>query len=222
MYAILWHLLHIYITYDIAPILEYLKRSSLTLAKLALLCLIAPLLLSCPTTTLKTAKATIKSPIISKSATNFTQTYSNAGFDLTLQYPTNWSKAEVYHNNSAILVVVFRTPGMLGSLNILGINHLSTKNATLPTLVDAYITHLKHSGKLLQLISSTPTNLAGSPAVRLVYSTISPQGVKFQLMQLVSIVGNKTFFVTYGSPTLTYSTYLRAVKQMIGSMKIKQ
>jgi hypothetical protein len=189
---------------------------------LALLSLFVPLLLSSQTAQLSVAQGVIKNSATSKLPTNSTETYIDAPFGVAMQYPTTWSKAELYHNNSSILIVIFRTPSLLGSLNILGINHISTTNATLPSLVEAYITHLRQSGKLFQVISSTWSSLAGNAAVKLVYTSISPQGVKFEVMQEISLIGNKTFFITYGSPFLNYATYLPTAEQMISSMKIKQ
>ena len=195
-----------------------------SLFALTFISLISPLILTCLTFHLPLAQAANNNPL-SRVPTYTLQTYSNSAFGLTMQYPSNWSRTELSHNNTAVLIVVFRTPSILGSLNILGINHVSTKqqnNATLPALVNAYVTHLRQSGKLLGLSTSAQTNLAGKPATRLVYTTTSPQGVKFRLMQELSIIGNKTFFITYGSPTPSYPTYLPAVQRMIESIEIKQ
>ena len=210
---------YLYITKPFLPI-KYMKPFVRSLSKLVFISLISPLLLSSFTFHSPLAQAAANNPL-SKVPTYTFQTYSNSVFGITMQYPSNWSRTELSHNNSAFLIVVFRTPSILGSLNILAINHISAKNATLPTLVNAYIDHLRQSGKLLQLLSSTQTNLAGKPATRFVYTTISPQGAKFQLMQEISLIGNKTFFITYGSPTASYPTYLPAIQRMIDSIKIK-
>ena len=191
-----------------------------SISRFAFIGLISPLMLTCLTIHLPLAQATTSNPL-SKVPTYPFQTYSNAPFGFTMQYPSNWSRTELSHNNSAVLIVVFRTPSILGSLNILSINHISAKNATLPALVNAYIAHLRQSGKLLGPLSSTQTSLAGNPATRLVYTTISPQGVKFGLLQEISLIGNKTFFITYGSPTPSYPTYLPAVQRMIESIRLK-
>lgn len=212
-------LFYLYITKPFLPF--NMKPFVRSISELAFISLISPLMLTCLTFHLPPAEAANINPL-SKFPTYTFQNYSNSAFGLTMQYPSNWTRTELSHNNTAVLIVVFRTPSILGSLNILGINHVSTKNTTLPALVNAYVTHLRQSGKLLGLSTSTQTDLAGKPATRLVYSTTSPQGVKFQLMQEISIIGNKTFFITYGSPTSSYPTYLPAVQRMIESIKIRQ
>ena len=211
-------LIYLYITKPFLP-LKYMKPFVRSLFALAFISLISPLMLTCLTFHLPLAQAANNNPL-SRIPTYTLQTYSNSAFGLTMQYPSNWSRTEL-SNNTAVLIVVFRTPSILGSLTILGINHVSTKNATLPALVNEYVTHLRQSGKLLGLSTSAQTNLAGKPATRLVYTTTSPQGVKFRLMQELSIIGNKTFFITYGSPSPSYLTYLPAVQRMIESIKIK-
>lgn len=212
-----------YVLYNQAyfPHITSMRPLVISLTNLTLLGIIAQFLSVCSITQFCVAEATINDTVTSKIGTNSLQTFSNAPFGLTMQYPTNWSKLELDRNSSAVLIVVLRAPSMLGSLNILGINHVSTKNATLPTLVDEYLAHLKQSGRLLQLTSKSQSTFAGEPAVKLVYNTISPQGVEFKLMQQISLIGNKTYFITYGSPIPNFPTYLPAVEQIIGSIKVK-
>jgi len=205
------------------PRIKSMRSLVVSLTNLGLLGMIAPLLLTCSIAQfcLAATAASIINNMTSKIANISLQTFSNAPFGLTMQHPTNWSKVELDRNSSAVLIVVLRTPDMLGSLNILGLNHISTKNATLPALVDAYIAHLKQSGRLLQLTSSTQTTFDGKPAYKLVYTTMSPEGIEFKLMQVISLIGSKTFFITYGSPLQNFPIYLPAVEQMISSIKIK-
>jgi hypothetical protein len=149
------------------------------------------------------------------------QTYSNLAFGIKMKYPSNWLKLDLSRNNSSVLVVAFKTPvgSPLGSLNILGGN-VSSGNVTLTTLVSTTIKQLKQSGKILHLISSTPTTLAGNLAHKLVYTTMAPQGFELEAMQLISLVGKKAYFITYAVPTANYVTYLPIILRMISSTVI--
>jgi hypothetical protein len=155
-----------------------------------------------------------------KISTNF-QTYSNLAFGIKMKYPSNWLKLDLSRNNSSVLVVAFKTPvgSPLGSLNILGGN-VSSGNVTLTALVNTTINHLRQTGKILHLISSTPTTLAGNLAHKLVYTTMAPQGFELEAMQLISLVGKKAYFITYAVPTANYATYLPIILRMISSTVI--
>lgn len=160
-----------------------------------------------------------------KIVANF-QTYSNVAFGIKMIYPSNWLKLDLSRNNSSVLVVVFKPPvgSPLGSLNILGGNvssgNISSRNITLSALVSATINHLKQTGKILHIISSTPTTLAGNLAHRLIYTTMAPQGFELEEMQLISLVGKKAYFITYAVPTANYATYLPIILRMISSTVI--
>lgn len=158
-----------------------------------------------------------------KSITNTTlQSYSNPFFGIQMQYPSNWLKLDLSHNSSSILIVAFRTPAGVspsGSLNILGQN-VSSGNITLTALVSTNISHLRQTGKILSLISSTPAVFARYPAHKIAYITISSQLNEFEVMQLISLVGNKAYFVSYAAPITNYTTYLPTIETMISSIKI--
>jgi hypothetical protein len=155
-----------------------------------------------------------------KISTNF-QTYSNLAFGIKMKYPSNWLKLDLSRNDSSVLVVAFKTPvgSPLGSLNILGGN-VSSGNVTLAALVSTTINHLRQTGKILHLISSSPTTLAGNLAHKLVYTTMAPQGFELEAMQLISLVGKKAYFITYAVPTANYATYLPIILRMISSTVI--
>jgi len=150
-----------------------------------------------------------------KLSTNF-QTYSNLAFGIKMNYPSNWLKLDLSRNNSSVLVVAFKIPGSpLGSLNVV-VGNVSSGNVTLAALVSTTINHLRQTGKILHLISSTPTTLDGNLAHKLVYTTMAPQGSQ-EAMELVSLVGKKAYFITYAVPTANYATYLPIILRMISS-----
>ncbi|MGC1929369.1 MAG: PsbP-related protein [Candidatus Nitrosopolaris sp.] len=155
-------------------------------------------------------------------STNF-KSYFNPAFGIKMQYPSNWLKLDLSRNSSSVLIVAFKTPvgSPLGSLNILGGN-VSSGNVTLAALVSTNINHLRQTGKILHFISSAPATLAGNPAHKIVYTRIAPQGFEFEAMQLISLVGNKAYFITYAVPTANYPTYLPTIQTMISSTEINK
>jgi hypothetical protein len=158
----------------------------------------------------------------SGTTSNNTQTYSNPFFGIKMQYPSNWSKLDLSRNSSSVLIVAFKTAGVnQGSLTLLGGN-VSSGNVTLTSLFNADINHLNQTGKILHLISSIPATFAGYPAHRIVYTTILPQRVQFEVMKLISLAGNKAYFIIYAAPIMNYTTYLPTIQTMINSIEINQ
>jgi hypothetical protein len=151
------------------------------------------------------------------------QTYSNSAFGIRMQYPSNWLKQDLLSNSTSVFYVVFKIPAdkPLGLLSISGANYKSS-NATLDALVNVRKNQLNHTANVLHLNSSTPATLAGNPAHKIVFTTVSPQGIKFQAMQLISVVGNKSYFITYAVPAAYYATYLPAVQATISSIEINK
>ena len=81
---------------------------------------------------------------------------------------------------------------------------------------------MNHTANILHLNSSTPATLAGNPAHKIVFTTVSPQGIKLEATQLISIVGNKSYFITCAVPTAYYATYLPALEATISSIEINK
>jgi hypothetical protein len=177
---------------------------------------------STPQSSLAQQRPTVANITTTGTTNNNTQTYSNPLFGIQMQYPSNWLPLDLSHNSSSILILAFRSPAGVnpsGSLNILGQN-VSSGNVTLTALVSTNINHLKQTGKILSLISSTPAVFAGYPAHKITYITISSQLNEFEVMQIISLVGNKAYFVSYAAPIATYTTYLPTIQTMISSIKI--
>jgi hypothetical protein len=169
------------------------------------------------------ADAAVANTTTSVTTSNNTQTYSNPFFGIKMQYPSNWSKLDLSRNSSSVLIVAFKTAAGVnqGSLTLLGGN-VSSGNVTLTSLFNADINHLNQTGKILHLISSIPTTFAGYSAHKIVYTTILPQRVEFEVMKLISLAGNKAYFIIYAAPIMNYTTYLPTIQTMINSIKINQ
>jgi PsbP-like protein len=176
-----------------------------------------------PQSSLAQQRPTMANITTSGITSNNTQTYSNPSFGVKMQYPSNWSKLDLSRNSSSVLIVAFKTAAGVnqGSLTLLGGN-VSSGNVTLTSLFNADVNHLNQTGKILHLISSTPATFAGYPAHKIVYTTILPQQVEFEVMKLISLAGNKAYFIIYAAPVTNYTTYLPTIQMMINSIEINQ
>jgi PsbP-like protein len=192
-------------------------------SELALLLVIASLVIPGSMSQSLLADAAVANTTTSGTTSNNTQTFSNPFFGIKMQYPSNWSKLDLSRNSSSVLIVVFKTAAGVnqGSLTLLGGN-VSSGNVTLTSLFNADINHLNQTGKILHLISSIPATFAGYPAHKIVYTTILPQRVEFEVMKLISLADNKAYFIIYAAPIMNYTTYLPTIHTMINSIKINQ
>jgi hypothetical protein len=151
-------------------------------------------------------------------STNF-QTYSNAALGIKMKYPSNWLKLDLSRSNSSVPVVEFQSVGKPVALLLTG--NINYRNVTLAAIVSTRENQLKHDGNILHLVSSTPATLAGYPAHRIVFTQLTPQG-KFELMQLISLVGKKGYFITYTAPAANYTTYEPTIQTIINSAEISK
>jgi hypothetical protein len=151
-------------------------------------------------------------------STNF-QTYSNAALGIKMKYPSDWLKLDLSRNNSSIPVVEFQSVGKPVALVLT--SNINYRNVTLDTIVSTRENQLKHNGNILHLVSSTPATFAGHPAHKIIYTQLTPQG-KFELIQLISLVGKKGYFVTYTAPAANYTTYEPTIQTMINSAEINK
>ena len=156
--------------------------------------------------------------------TNF-QTYSNTSFGIKVKYPSNWLMLQLSRSNSSVPVVEFKPPQQPGKVPIFllltkNVNYVkNVKNLTLASIISTREQQFTHAGNILHLVSSTPATLAGNPAHKIEFTQLTPQG-KYELMQLISLVGNTGYFITYGAPIANYTTYLPTAQKIINSALI--
>lgn len=195
-------------------------------SKLALLLVIVSFVVSLPQASLaqqQPTKAIIKPRITS---INFL-TYSNPAFGIKMQYPSNWQKQDLSRmlvfpsNISSVVFVVFKIPAEkpFGFLSISALKYKSA-NVTLDTLVKARVKQISHTGNI-HLNSSMPTTLSGNPAHKIVLKANTPQGA-IEEMQLISIVGNRAYFINYAIPAAHYATYLPTIQTILSSTEINR
>jgi hypothetical protein len=149
-----------------------------------------------------------------------TLTYSNPTFKIRMQYPSDWNRLDLSGNGSSPLLVTFGSPigGPVGSLNL--ISDKTGSNLTYSAFVAENLKNLKQSGIIQDLNSSSPSSLAGHPAYKVIYTTISSKGIPFKTMQIMSLINKITYLITYATPSEFYPYHLPAIQKMINSIAI--
>lgn len=170
---------------------------------------------------LQQQKSNVNTTSPNTTVSNDFKTYINPVFGIKMKYPSNWLKFDLYDNISSGLLIVFKSPPQTpaGSLNIIAEN-TSLQNSTFSKLVSTKVNNLKQSGMILSLIAESRSSFSGHPAYKIVYTTMSTSGIKLQAMQLIALIGNRSYFITYATPSENYSTYLPIMQSMINSISV--
>jgi hypothetical protein len=154
--------------------------------------------------------------------TNF-QTYSNSSFGIKVKYPSNWFMAQLSRSDSSVPVVKLIPPGKVPIFLLLtkNVNYVKNiKDLKLANLTLARENQLTHADPhIFHLVSSIPATLAGNPAHKIEFTQLTPQG-KYELMQLISLVGKAAYWITYGAPLANYTTYLPTAQKIIDSAQV--
>ena len=194
---------------------------------LVLLCMTISLLLpgSIPQPSLAQHLTTATNTTTSATTNTNFQTYSNTSFGIKVKYPSNWLMLQLSRSNSSVPVVEFKPPQQPGKVPIFllltkNVNYVkNVKDLTLASIISTREKQFTNAGNTLHLVSSTPATLAGNPAHKIEFTQLTPQG-KYELMQLISLVGKTGYFITYGAPIANYSSYLPTAQKIIDSALI--
>jgi hypothetical protein len=143
--------------------------------------------------------------------------YENPTYGIKIQYPSNWTKQES-QNQSSNLIVGFNSPpgSAIGYLTIEGGRQVP-QNISLEQYTNASINLLRQSFPGFNLAESNATALAGIPAHKIVYSSLTPSGRQLELMQVWTIKDGKDFIITYGALSKDFRSYLPTIQKMIDS-----
>jgi hypothetical protein len=143
--------------------------------------------------------------------------YENSTYGIKIQYPSNWTKQES-QNQSSNLIVGFNSPpgSAIGYLTKEGGRQVP-QNISLEQYSNASINVVRQSFPGFNMTESNATNLAGIPAHKIVYKSLTPSGREIELMQVWTIKGSKDFAITYGALSKDFATYLPIIQKMIDS-----
>ena len=186
-----------------------------------------------PAQTTSTVPASPSALIPSNTTTVNMKVYENSTYGIKIQYPSDW----IYREQSRTNIVTFIPASSLNSMllnNIqnnvsksfspnqtnvsplvtIGLEFLPFHNIPLSSYNNMTINSLRQSPGF-QLVTSSPTNLAGNPASMIQYT----QGPLVTLA-VYTIIGNQLYTIAYVVDSTQYSKYVPMVQQMVRSFVI--
>ena len=143
--------------------------------------------------------------------------YENSTYGIRIQYPSNWIKQES-QNQSSNLIVGFKSPPgtRFAYITIERGGHVP-QNISLEQFSNATINELRQLFPGFNLTESNSTTLAGIPAHKIEYTSITQSGRELELMQVWTLKDARDFIITYGSLSRDFSSYLPTIQKMIDS-----
>ena len=143
--------------------------------------------------------------------------YENSTYGIRIQYPSYWIKQES-QNQSSNLIVGFKSPPGTGIayITIERGGHVP-QNISLDQFSNATINDLRQSFPGFNLTESNSTTLAGIPAHKIVYTSLTQSGRELELMQVWTLKDARDFIITYGALSRDFSSYLPTIQKMIDS-----
>lgn len=142
---------------------------------------------------------------------------------INIQYPFDWHKEVGVQTEAENLseIVAFYSPLRNAFLKVIELNSTQPLNLTLPQLLTAAVTRDLHITRDFQLIqASTNVVLAGKYAYLLVSTGEIFKGLRYQTMEIGTLLGYREYIIIYESLSSGYLKYLPAAKKMIDSFML--
>ena len=161
------------------------------------------------------------STISAKPTGNFL-TYENPAIGIKVQYPSDWLK------NATGQGVIFVLPNRNNTSNPEQfLARLDAYNApsfppTIPlkTMADGVLNGYKRTLLNFQLESYTNATLAGSPAVKIIYTFINSKGGNLKATDIGTIKNNRLYVIQYYVEAAKYQNYLPILQRIVDSFTI--
>jgi hypothetical protein len=154
--------------------------------------------------------------------------YKNPDYDISIQYPNDWSVSE--DNLAAHQVAAFSAPEIeeeessvstviyIPAELILAVQPLSSPNMTLREFVDQFLKETYPSPTDYRIIETSNTTLAGMNAQKiLMYEYIGEKNSK--VMRTVGIANGTAYMIKYLAEPGQFSAYLPIAQTMIDSFQ---
>lgn len=147
-------------------------------------------------------------------------TYRNEKQSFSIKYLKSWEKLE----NIVGASVAFRRPKenkadlFLENLNVV-VENLPEEKISLDQYNQAALKLLKKALPSIQLVETSQTTLAGTPAVQNIY-TYHDAGPNLRLMQVYTLSNNKAYVISYTATDEHFQKYLPLIQEMLGSFEI--
>jgi hypothetical protein len=218
--------------------LLYIKNNNnkLISSLLTIAVIIIVLLMMSSTSTLKqlalaqknatTIPASSPSPPITttKPTSNFL-IYENPAIGIKMKYPFDWLKDAT--RQGVTFVLPTRNNNSSSNPEQLFLARLDTysvpgfpPNISLKTMADGVINGYKRTLPNFQLESYTNTTLAGSPAVKIIYTFIISKEGSLKATDIGTIKNNRLYVIQYYVPSAKYQNYLPILRKIVDSFTI--
>lgn len=152
--------------------------------------------------------------------------YINFNYDIEIMYPLNWERVESYDSPEGISIVQFLSPKendndqFQENLNIELVDTSSTPNTTPNEYIEQTSQYFKDKLPNYKVIESASTLLQGNPAYKLVKKFTSPiDQEETQNLEIVTIIDDKLYKISYNAKANKYDQYLPAIQKMMTSLK---
>jgi eukaryotic-like serine/threonine-protein kinase len=159
------------------------------------------------------------------------KTYENAGFGITMQYPSNWSVTQIREDPSApansSIVAIFKAPTEsqtdLYQENVIINVQGPFPDMTLAEYTENSLNAFRNMSDTIEIFESSPTTISGLPAHEIVYTSSGIEGLNLKKTQLFTVVNNNMAYVfTFSAEEPQFNKYLPDVQKMISSIQINE
>jgi hypothetical protein len=166
-------------------------------------------------------KYSIYIPIIQKMIDSFELstflTYQNSILGVKLQYPSNWKRAES-NNNITFIPQLVNSSDRHHAKFIISVKGLF-QNETLGEYSNGLIKKLKDNSPNIRILEAGPTNLAGNPAYKAVFTNGLEGQDSLKTMEVWTLSDHKSYLIQYSSEAEKYPKYLATIEKMINSFE---
>jgi len=161
-----------------------------------------------------------------ESSSSLLVSYRNPAYGVSLSYPSDWEKQEgnriIASNLSAWSVAFYSPPSKSAFLKVIELNSTQVNGTmSIPKLLTDAIVRDVHVTKDLQILNASSSyTLSGRPAYMLFTSGELIKNIRYQALEIGTILGNSKYTIVYEALGSVYSKYLPAAQKMISSFRL--
>ncbi|MEQ8175075.1 MAG: DcrB-related protein [Syntrophomonadaceae bacterium] len=159
------------------------------------------------------AKDEIKPVQANIDATKDWQSYDNATYNLKMKYPKDWTKKE-----ESGIIVGFMS-GSTANVNLVSEDLSKSPSMKVDEYLKLSLPNIEKEFQNFKLLETTPVTLGNVKGQKIVY-TASMEGMNLKFMQVLTIINQKAFVLTYTALADDYDKNLETANNIFGSLSI--
>lgn len=155
--------------------------------------------------------------------------YENRFNGISMLYPKTWqasTSGTFYPDLIKFYAPLQNITDFLPAQVSIGVSKYENNGITLPqysnlTLV---LLNISQGQKQLNITNSNPTNIAGNPGYRVIYSMAPTTNstIELRTLEIWTVLNSKVYLISYTADTTKFNKYLPQVNQMLNSLRISQ